>query len=226
MPHTLRQKIADLILNGELKPGDRLDEASLATRFGVSRTPIREAIRQLGASGLVDIRPRRSAVVRSFDRDELSEAFEAMGEIEALCAHRAALRMNQAERLRLRSLIATSQDNAKRRDRSGALDLDFEFHALLHEGCHNRMLQSVAAETRLKITPYSTSLYMLESYEANLEQPHQQHAEIAEAVLAGDADRAAELMREHIAQTLIVLQTFLDETAGRDVPSNAKETSR
>lgn len=224
MPHTLRQKLADLILLGTLKPGDRLDEHSLAERFGVSRTPIREAIRQLGASGLIEIRPRRSAVVRSFDRTELSEAFEAMGEIEALCAARAAVRFNESERLRLRALIATSEDITAREDRSAALEMDFEFHGLLHDGARNWMLKTVAEETRLKITPYSAALFTMESYNADLSRPHYQHAEIAEAVLAGDGDRAGALMREHTAQSLISLQQFFEETAAR--PDAPKEKGR
>ena len=215
MPHTLRQQIADLVLNGELKPGDRLDEQSLADRFGVSRTPIREAVRQLAASGLIEIRPRRSAVVRSFDRTELNEAFEAMGEIEALCASRAAVRFNEAERLRLRALIATSEDISARADRSAALEMDFEFHGLLHDGARNWMLKAVAEETRLKITPYSTALYIMEDYDADLGTLHRQHRAIADAVLAGDADLAGSLMREHIAQALISLQAFFDKTAAR-----------
>ncbi|MDF0602998.1 GntR family transcriptional regulator [Psychromarinibacter sp. C21-152] len=226
MPHTLRQKIADLVLKGELKPGDRLDEHSLAARFGVSRTPVREAIRQLGASGLIEIRPRRSAVVRSFDRAELSEAFEAMGEIEALCAARAAVRMNEAERLRLRALIATSEDISARTDRSAALEMDFEFHGLLHDGARNWMLKTVAEETRLKITPYSAALFTMESYNADLERPHRQHADIAEAVLAGDAERASTLMREHIAQVLISLQKFFDDTAARSDAPKVKGDNR
>ena len=219
MPHTLRQKIADLVINGELKPGDRLDEHSLADRFGVSRTPIREAIRQLGASGLIEIRPRRSAVVRSFDRAELSEAFEAMGEIEALCASMAAVRMNEAERLKLRALMAASQDVSLRDDRPAALEMDFEFHGLLHDGARNRMLKTVAEETRLRITPYSAALFMMEGYNADLERPHQQHAAIADAVLAGQGKEAARLMREHIAQALISLQQFFEDTQSRsDAP--------
>lgn len=213
MPHTLRQKIADLVLRGELKPGDRLDEYSLAERFGVSRTPVREALRQLGASGLIEMRPRRSAVVRSFDRNELSEAFEAMGEIEALCAARAAVRFNEAERLRLRALMATSEDIAARHDRSAALEMDFEFHGLLHDGARNWMLKTVAEETRLKITPYSAALFTMERYDADLGLPHRQHAGIADAVIEGDAERAAALMQEHIAQALISLHTFFDKTA-------------
>ncbi|SEO38823.1 DNA-binding transcriptional regulator, GntR family [Salinihabitans flavidus] len=222
MAHSLRQKLADLVLTGELRPGDRLDEQSLATRFGVSRTPIREAIRQLAASGLIETRPRRSAVVRSFNREELGEAFEAMGEIEALCAGRAALRMNEAERLRLRSVIAASEDTCARGDRTAALELDFEFHGLLHDGARNWMLKAIAEETRMKITPYSAALFTMEDYEADLLQPHQQHAAIAQSVLDCDAVAAGKLMREHIAQTLIALETFFETASENNITSTKK----
>ena len=97
----LRLALADDIVRGLLVPGAALDESELARRFGVSRTPVREAIRQLGASGLVEVRAHRGAVVARPSEERLIGMFEAMAELEALCAGLAAERMTAAERAAL-----------------------------------------------------------------------------------------------------------------------------
>ncbi len=100
----LRRQIADDIVRGGLAPGAPLDETELAQRFKVSRTPVREALRQLAASGLVEARPHRGAVVARPSPERLGAMFEAMAELEALCAGLAAERMKPAERRRLEAL--------------------------------------------------------------------------------------------------------------------------
>jgi len=95
---TLRQRIADEILVGKLPPGTRLEEQDLADRFGVSRTPVREALKALVETGLVDIRPHRGAVVATPSRQHMRDLFEVMRELEAICARYAAQRMTSAER--------------------------------------------------------------------------------------------------------------------------------
>ena len=89
----LRLQLADEIVRGVLPPGAALDETDIARRFSVSRTPVREALRQLVASGLVEARAHRGAVVAQPSLDRLTEMFEAMAELEALCAGLAAERM-------------------------------------------------------------------------------------------------------------------------------------
>src|SRR5438128_8060236 len=81
----LKQSIEDAVIAGEFVPGDRLDEASLAERFGVSRTPIREALLQLGAEGYIEVRPRRGASASVPSAQRLIEMFETMAELEAAC---------------------------------------------------------------------------------------------------------------------------------------------
>ena len=100
----LRLQLADEIVRGALAPGAPLDETDIARRFNVSRTPVREALRQLAASGLVEARAHRGAVVARPTLDGLNEMFEAMAELEALCAGLAAERMPAAERARLEAI--------------------------------------------------------------------------------------------------------------------------
>ena len=94
----LRLQLADEIVRGTLPPGAGLDETDLARRFNVSRTPVREALRQLAASGLIDARAHRGAVVARPSLERLTGMFEAMAELEAMCAGLAAERMTPAER--------------------------------------------------------------------------------------------------------------------------------
>ena len=100
----LRLQLADEIVRGVLAPGSPLDETDIARRFGVSRTPVREALRQLVASGLVEARAHRGAVVAQPSLERLTGMFEAMAELEALCAGLAAERMTAAERQKLEAI--------------------------------------------------------------------------------------------------------------------------
>ena len=100
----VRLQLADEIVRGALAPGSALDETDIARRFNVSRTPVREALRQLAASGLVEARAHRGAVVAQPSIERLSGMFEAMAELEALCAGLAAERMMPAERYRLEAI--------------------------------------------------------------------------------------------------------------------------
>ena len=99
----LATAIADGILSGALKPGLRLDEVGLARQHGVSRTPVREALRQLMQSGLIDMRPRKGAVVSKATPEQVESLFVAMAEIEATCARLAAMSMTPLERRRLQA---------------------------------------------------------------------------------------------------------------------------
>src|SRR3984957_13121331 len=100
----LRLQLADEIVRGVLPPGAALDETDIARRFNVSRTPVREALRQLAASGLIDARAHRGAVVARPSLERLTGMFEAMAELEALCAGLAAERMQPVERQRLEAV--------------------------------------------------------------------------------------------------------------------------
>ena len=116
------------MLSGEFTPGQRLDEATLAERFGVSRTPVREALRQLSSTGLIESRPRRGAIVATATSAQLEALFGAMAEIEAVCARLAAMSMTPIERRRLQNLHESMAALARRGDRDDYVAANVAFH--------------------------------------------------------------------------------------------------
>ena len=113
----LVQKLERDIVTGVLKPGDKLDERSLSERFGVSRTPVREALQTLAGSGLVATMPRRGTIVAAITVAELIEMFEVMAELEAMCARLAARRMPRVD---IDNLIALSDECGALKDHADA----------------------------------------------------------------------------------------------------------
>jgi DNA-binding GntR family transcriptional regulator len=205
----LRNAIADLILSGAFSPGARLDEQALADRFEVSRTPVREALHQLAAAGLVEMRPRRPTIVRRLSAAELADSFEAMGEIEGLCARYAAERMTHAERLQLRAVLEQADSVVRRNDCLAYRDLDAEFHRLIHLGSHNASLARLAEQVRLQTAPYSTAPYTMPNYTPQLSIPHAQHEAILSAILKRDSAAAHAHMLDHIGESGLTIQSIL-----------------
>lgn len=192
----LRFQIADEITRGLLPPGTALDETALAARFGVSRTPVREAIRELAASGLVETRPHRGAVVARPSVDALQAMFDVMAELEALCAGLCALKMTPAERRELEALHAEMGDVMRQGDFIRYRDLNEQFHAAIYAGSHNHYLIELAAGTRRRLSPFRRAQFRALG---RLALSHTEHDRVVTAVLRGDKEGAATAMRSHIA---------------------------
>lgn len=191
----LRMQISDEIVRGELAPGVALDEMELARRFQVSRTPVREAIRLLGASGLVEARPHRSAVVARPNKAQLVAMFEALRELEALCAGLAAERMTAVEHAGLQRSQNTLLATVESGDPQHYHEINEEFHLLIYAGAHNLYLADLTIATRARIAPFSRAQFR---NIGRLAKSHQEHASIIAAILAHDAATAAQVMRSHI----------------------------
>ena len=153
LAETIRQRLADDILRGVYPPGARLDENGLAKRFGLSRTPVREALRQLTSAGLVEMRPRRGVIVSLPTESTLAEMFEVMGELEASCARLAAQRMSPAERVNLEFVHRRSLDAVRGNDTESYRTVNFEFHDVIYRGAHNEFLLATTVGIRQRIAP-------------------------------------------------------------------------
>jgi DNA-binding GntR family transcriptional regulator len=191
----IRQKLADDILQGVYSPGARLDESGLAKRFNVSRTPVREALRQLTSAGLVEMRPRRGVIVSLPSDTALAEMFEVMGELEAACVRLATQRMSPAERVRLEVAHRRSFEAVRNNDKESYRALNFEFHDVIYRGAHNEFLLATTIGIRQRIAPFRRAQFAIAE---RLAKSHAEHDAILRAVLSGDGQTASELMRNHV----------------------------
>jgi DNA-binding GntR family transcriptional regulator len=195
LAETIRQNLADDILRGVYPPGARLDESGLARRFKLSRTPVREALRQLSSAGLVEMRPRRGAIVSLPTASALAEMFEVMGELEASCARLAAQRMSPAERVRLELVHRRSQEAVRSCDKESYRALNFEFHDVIYRGAHNEFLLTTTIGIRQRIAPFRRAQFAMQD---RLIKSYDEHGAIVSALLRGDADTASAVMRSHV----------------------------
>lgn len=214
----VRESLADAILSGRLEAAARLDEASLARRYEVSRTPVREALRELAALGLVETRPHASAVVARLALARLADMFEAVAELEAVCARLSALKMTAAERYRLEELHLRCGSLVH----SGNAELyhtaNIDFHAAIRTGCHNPALEGAMATLRRRFAPLSRVQFR---GDGRLAESHLEHDEVVRAILRGNAERAFQSMRRHVAGVEHAFEEYIGALAHD--PSQAAE---
>jgi DNA-binding GntR family transcriptional regulator len=191
----LRMQLADEIVRGALQPGTALDEMELARRFGVSRTPVREAIRQLAASGLVEARAHRGALVARPSAEHLIGMFEAMAELEALCAGLAAERMTRPERNMLEIAHEEMRTLIRVGDPQRYHELNEAFHNAIYAGAHNQYLAEITLSTRTRVQPFRRAQFR---NLGRLAKSQAEHERVVEAIQRGDRERAALAMRSHI----------------------------
>ena len=192
----LAEQVSNAILAGEFLPGARLDEQQLAQRFGVSRTPVREALRQLATSGLIELRPRRGALVASVSPDELETMFVAMAEMEASCARLSALRMTPLERRRLQALQEAMAGLVRDSDTDAYADANQTLHLTLYAGAHNPVISDFTAGLRRRLAPFRRAQFRTMG---RLPRSHAEHGAVVQAILSGDAGAAHAAMLHHVS---------------------------
>ena len=199
---------------GGLRPGDRLLEADLAKRLGISRTPVREAIRQLEAEGLVVHVPRVGAAVRSLDPGEVTELYEMRGVLEGTAARLAARAASSVEIEELGAINAEMA--AARGDPARLYELNRQFHAALLDAARNRYLaRSVAG---LQKTLYLLGPTTLEE-DARAKGAVEEHEAVLAALRARDEQAAEQAMRQHVAAAhAIRLRQFRARPAADPLP--------
>ena len=191
----LIEQLKHEIFSGSLKPGDQLEEADLAARFGVSRTPIREAIRSMVDSGLLEKRPRKGAIIRVLSTKELSDLFEVAAELEGMACRLAA----EALTLTSKQLINVGLDKcsvaAKNQDIPAYAAANLEFHSAINQASGNNWLVEQLAQIQARI-----NVYRLMPYEivGRLETSLQEHREICDAIFSNEGTHANTLMRNHM----------------------------
>ncbi|TCO70812.1 GntR family transcriptional regulator [Rhodovulum euryhalinum] len=193
---TIASEIEEAILTGEFADGDRLDEHRLADRFGVSRTPVREALLKLAQSGLVEHAPRRGVFVRHPGPVELIEMFEVMAEIEALCGRLAARRISDAALDELRAANARCRAALGRGDADAYYAENEGFHRIVYRESGNGFLASEAGRLHRRLQPFRRLQLRARG---RMAQSMAEHEAVVDALAAGDAERAAAALRGHVA---------------------------
>jgi DNA-binding GntR family transcriptional regulator len=193
----VRQRLADEILLGQFLPGHRLDEQSLSVRYGVSRTPVREALKQLAVTGLVEARPHKGVVVAEISAEALGLMFEAIADCEAACARHAARRMTPTDRQMLADLHSLSHQAVVAGDGERYDALNREFHALILRGARNSYLADAAQALRNRVMPFRRAQFRRPE---RIGQSYAEHQQIVDAILTLDEEAAARAMRRHVAE--------------------------
>ncbi|MDI6894104.1 MAG: GntR family transcriptional regulator [Bacillota bacterium] len=189
------EHLKEAILLGRLLPGERLLEVELAEQMGVSRTPVREAMRRLDREGLVALRPFRGAEVVRVPRERAEQLFQVRDALESLAARLAASRTGPADLLLLRSIVEQAQVAAQNGDYPGVNALNRRFHAEMARLSGNAPLATLLEQIQdhinlLRVTALSRP--------GRPEEAICEHVGIVEALAAGDGPRAEMLVREHI----------------------------
>ena len=196
---TLWQRVYDHlrgeILEGRLEPGAELAEVALAEQLGVSRGPIREAIGRLASEGLVTVRPRRGAVVRSLSKEEFLELYQVREALERMAVQLAVPRLTPEQLAELGALNEAMDGHAARGEVAEFFEANLGFHRRLLEASGNAKLQELYRQLLGQIGRYRMRSLTLRG---NLQRSVAEHASILRAAKRGDAERAAQLAAEHI----------------------------
>lgn len=192
----IRQGLEEDILFSRLRPGARIDEVSVGLRYGVSRTPVREALNSLASTGLVDIRPRQGAFVAELTIPKLIEMFEVMAALEGFCVRLAARRATPSEIEDMWSCHAEVNEFAKAGDTAGFIEKNNHLHDLFYNASGNETLIEMTQSIRRKVAPYRRfATYqqhrMLDSIG--------EHEAVIKAIVDRNEEQADSLMRQHLS---------------------------
>ncbi len=180
----------------ELLPGDPIDEERLMTQFGVSRTPVREALLRLKAEGLVTGISRGGAIVSKMDVNQLISVWELLSDLEGLCAGYACDRMTQPEREALMATHRAGDVAAESNDDLAWQQANSSFHEMLYAGSRNSYLRQMILRMRIRTSAYRSHSFGIVG---DARDAHRTHGQIAEAILARDSAAAARLAKDHLS---------------------------
>lgn len=191
----IRETLREAILDSQLASGTRLREEELARYFGVSRTPVREALQVLRAEGIVEFVPNQGARVATLTTDDILALYLVREVLEGLAARLAASRMRPDQRERLLAILAEMEEAASRNDPHEMMDLNLKFHAQLRQAASNPYLTRFLEQVEHAVRRFGQTTF---TYPGRIETALDEHRQISEAVLAGDPAQAEQLAVEHM----------------------------
>jgi DNA-binding GntR family transcriptional regulator len=203
------------ILNGRLKPGERLHQDQLAIALGVSRMPVREAIRQLAAEGLVQLFPHRGAFVSSMDPDEIRELYEVRAALEGLAISHAVPRVTPDVVVSLHEILRRLVDAVAAGDDEATIEFDRHLHDTLIAPAQKPYLRELIEQARRRSEAFRRAhTYIIPGQSAS---SNKEHAAIIAAVECGDVELSVQLIHEHLHNAATHLITYFSAwTDGRE----------
>ncbi|MDH3885676.1 MAG: GntR family transcriptional regulator [Desulfobacterales bacterium] len=191
----IANNLRELIMSGELQEGDKIKEDELCSSMGISKTPLREALRVLSVEGLIKLVPNRGSFVSTPTFEEIREMFDVMSVLEGICARAAAEKMSAKDLAALEKLHGKLEKNFKRRAQREYIRINNQFHSFVQELAGNRTLNQIVNGLRQKILLYRyQSLNLPERFEQSI----QEHRDLIEAFRKKDSKKTETLMRRHL----------------------------
>jgi DNA-binding GntR family transcriptional regulator len=208
--------LRDMIVEGALPPGQRISEGDLSDQFGISRTPMREALKVLASEGLVEIKPNRGTRVTEITHEDIDELFEAVSGIERLCGELATENLTESNLEHLQDLHLRMTNYFKNGQRHDYFRLNHETHNLIVQLSGNSVLRDIHANIMIKVRRARyLAILSIERWEESVRE----HAEILEAMEARDVDLVGKRIRDHVLKTgEIVKQSYSPENSNSGKP--------
>lgn len=199
------ERVRERIYEHDLLPGQPIDEKQLCEQFGISRTPLREALKVLHSEGLVELVPRRGCFVKALELEEMRELFPVMAVLEGLCAREAVMHTSKEEFNKLEALHAQLEEHAAAGNIDAYYDVNFQIHQLIQEMSRNRWLQRVTSDLR-KILRLARHTQL--TIDGRLQQSLQEHRQIMENFRRRDAEAVEHTMKQHLNAQLDALEQW------------------
>ena len=190
-------RLRDQIYQHELRPGDAIDEMALCERFGISRTPLREALKVLNSEGLIELIPRKGSFVRSMEIEELNELFPVMAVLEGLCAREAVENCSQRDLEQLETMHDKLEKFAAQGNIDAYYEQNFVFHQAIQDISGNKWLQRIIGDLR-KILRLARHMQL--TIPGRLPASLEEHRQIMKAFHKHDPDMADQNMQNHLKQ--------------------------
>jgi len=203
------QKLRDAIIYGNLYPGEKLVETEICKRLNVGRTPLREAIHRMQEEGYVEVSPNKSAVVRSFPISELEDLHDILAVLEAYAVETSTKLLSEKEKESLKKIIKQSDKINDPSDYRKWRDFNATFHEFFWKKSGNPVLFKTLTEMRKK-TYLATRMIIIPVLLGNLKKYKEEHSEIVELVLKGDAVKAGNKMKMHVQKAKDIFTKYLN----------------
>jgi DNA-binding GntR family transcriptional regulator len=202
------KRIREMIRKGALKKGDRILEAPMCQAMGVSRTPLREALRILSSEGLIELIPNRGAYVAQPSIKDIEEMFYVMSILEGTCARVCVEKMDDEGLRRLDDLYRKLEEHCQTEDREKYMAVNHSFHSLVQELAGNKVLSEVINALRQKILLYRYR----QIYQPNrLKESMQEHRDLQQAFRERNPEGAERFMQEHLTRQFNALKSVYSE---------------